>query len=189
MNRVAHVYVYCARIYTYAYIFIYIYIYAWSAICALRLLLLYRYEQSPGNIIPPVQLQLQSYSITHVQSLHAVGLLCSSCLLVWHRINRRPRVSRPACYQQRDFALIGLWPLGFRAFGPVGFWVYGRWDFWPLASETGNLKFKCEVRSSPKAKQCHVPLDHQRRAPKANGLRPSDCGLWLLEFCAWPPAL
>ena len=41
----------------------------------------------------------------------------------------------------------------------------------------------------PKAKQCQVPLHLQRRAPKAECLRPSDCGLWLLEFCAWPPAL
>jgi hypothetical protein len=65
--------------------------------------------------------------------------------------------------------------LGFRAFGPVGFWVYRRWDFGPLASETGNLKFQCEVRSRPKPNNATSPS-----ITSAVHRRPSAFGLWAL---------
>jgi len=99
-------------------------------------------------------------------------------------------VSRPAYYVLSTAGLcvntVGLWPLGFRAFGPVGFWVCGRWDFGPLAFETGNLKFQCEVRSSPEPNNAMSPSSP---APCTEGRRASNRGLWLFEFCAWPPAL
>jgi hypothetical protein len=196
LNRMAHTRVCCVHIYTYIHMHIYIYTLMWSAMLrALRLLLLYRHEQSPGNIIYTAGTATVTvpYSSIPARSLHAAGLLCSSCQLVWHRFNRRPGVSRPAHYQQRDFVFIGLWPLGFRAFGPVGFWVYGRWDFGPLASETGFLKFQ-RVRSSPKPNNAMSPFitititSAVHRRPKAVGLWPSDCGQ-TVGFGCWSSVL
>ena len=63
LNRMAHTHVFCVHIYTY--IHIHIRIHVWTAIlCASRLLLVYRYEQSPGNM-PPVQLQLQYHTVLY----------------------------------------------------------------------------------------------------------------------------
>ena len=72
------------------------------------------------------------------------------------------------------FGISGFGPVGFS----VGFWVYGRWDVGPLAFETGNLKFQCKVRSSPKPNNAMPPLHLQRRAPKAEGLRAVGFGCW-----------
>ena len=68
----------------------------------------------------------------------------------------------------------------------MGFWVYGRWDFGPLAFETGNLKLQCKVRSSPKPNNARPPF-----VSSAVHHRPPVFGLWvwLLVVCSWPPAL
>jgi hypothetical protein len=67
----------------------------------------------------------------------------------------------------------------------VGFWVYGRLDFGPLAFETGNLKFQCEVRSSPKPNNAMSPFitSAVHRRPKAFGLWALAVGVLCLAAC------